>query len=144
MAEKRLPSFVTKDIDMDTDEGAAEYERRWKQYDRDIKALAAAGTIHQDEDGWWVDDATGELIGADPHDVRPLADEDFAKMRPFREAHPELYESIQRNKGGRPKLENPKKLVSIRLDADLVERLKADGERWQTRVNDMLRKAVGI
>jgi uncharacterized protein (DUF4415 family) len=37
-----------------------------------------------------------------------------------------------------------KKVVNVRLDADLVERLKATGKGWQTRANDMLRKAVGL
>lgn len=142
MTEK-WPRFVTRDLG-DSDEDSAEMQRRWETYRRELQVLIDAGTVHQDEDGWWVDNATGELIGEDPEDVRPRTDEELAKFRPFREVHPELYESIQRNKGGRPKLDNPKKLVSIRLDADLVERLKADGARWQTRVNDMLRKAVGI
>ena len=45
---------------------------------------------------------------------------------------------------GRPPLDNPKVSTTIRLDADLLERLKADGPGWQTRANDMLRKTVGI
>jgi hypothetical protein len=63
---------------------------------------------------------------------------DLSGGRPMSEVFPQLV------KRGRPKSDNPKQLVTIRLDADLVERLKADGKRWQTRVNDMLRKAVGI
>ena len=34
--------------------------------------------------------------------------------------------------------------VSIRLDADLVERLKAEGAGRQSRANDMLRRAAGL
>lgn len=45
---------------------------------------------------------------------------------------------------GRPVLENPKQKVTIRLDADVVERLRAGGRGWQTRANAMLRKAVGL
>jgi uncharacterized protein (DUF4415 family) len=45
---------------------------------------------------------------------------------------------------GRPRAAVTKEIINIRLDRDLVERLKADGAGWQTRVNDMLRKAVGI
>ena len=45
---------------------------------------------------------------------------------------------------GRPPLEAPKQLVSIRLDRDLVARLKAQGPGWQTRVNDTLRRAIGL
>lgn len=45
---------------------------------------------------------------------------------------------------GRPISCNPKKSTTIRLDADLLERLKADGKGWQTRVNDILRNAMGL
>lgn len=37
-----------------------------------------------------------------------------------------------------------KQQVTMRLDADLVERLRADGDGWQTRANALLRKAVGL
>ena len=32
----------------------------------------------------------------------------------------------------------------LRLDPDVVERFKADGEGWQTRMNEALRKAAGL
>lgn len=67
---RRWPSFKTADLG-DTPEDDAEMERRWQVYDREMKALIAAGGVHQDEDGWWVDDATGELIGPDPDIERP-------------------------------------------------------------------------
>ena len=62
---KKWPSFVTKDLG-DSEEDAAEAMRRWEAYDRGMKALVAAGGVHRDADGWWVEDATGELIGPDP------------------------------------------------------------------------------
>jgi len=37
----------------------AEMMRRWEAYDRDMKALIATGSFHQDNDGWWVETATG-------------------------------------------------------------------------------------
>ena len=43
---------------------------------------------------------------------------------------------------GRPKLANPKKAISLRVDADVLEYFKADGKGWQTRMNEALRKAV--
>ena len=43
---------------------------------------------------------------------------------------------------GRPKLEAPKKAVSLRLDQDVLERLRLTGPGWQSRVNDILRRAV--
>lgn len=46
-------------------------------------------------------------------------------------------------KRGRPKLANPKRQVSIRLDADVIERLRESGPGWQGRVNEILKKVVG-
>ncbi len=40
---------------------------------------------------------------------------------------------------GRPALKFPKQLISLRLDQDLLQRLRALGPGWQTRVNDALR-----
>jgi uncharacterized protein (DUF4415 family) len=37
-----------------------------------------------------------------------------------------------------------KKQVKLRLDADLVETFRATGRSWQSRLNEMLGKAVGI
>jgi len=44
------------------------------------------------------------------------------------------------NKGGRPRSANPRKLISIRLPADVIERWKATGPGWQTRMADCLTK----
>ncbi|MDD5036974.1 MAG: BrnA antitoxin family protein [Methylococcaceae bacterium] len=41
-------------------------------------------------------------------------------------------------KGGRPLSANPKKLISIRLPADVIERWKATGPGWQTRMAERL------
>lgn len=53
-------------------------------------------------------------------------------------------EGFRRAKGGRPRAENPKQRVTLRLDPDVIERLKAGGPGWQTRANTALRKAVGL
>lgn len=37
-----------------------------------------------------------------------------------------------------------KEAVSIRLDADLLAKLRASGAGWQGRVNETLRKAAGL
>jgi len=42
------------------------------------------------------------------------------------------------NKGGRPLSKNPRKLISIRLPADVIERWKATGPGWQTRMAERL------
>lgn len=45
---------------------------------------------------------------------------------------------------GRPRSENSKQAVSIRLDADVLAWFKQSGSGWQTRMNDALRKVAGI
>ena len=45
-------------------------------------------------------------------------------------------------KRGRPKLDRPKKQVTLRLDQDVIDRLRAGGPGWQGRINDILKKAV--
>jgi uncharacterized protein (DUF4415 family) len=45
---------------------------------------------------------------------------------------------------GRPRAEHPKQHVPLRIDADVVERFKAGGPGWQSRMNDALRKAAGL
>ena len=37
-----------------------------------------------------------------------------------------------------------KSLVSLRLDKAVVDRFRADGPGWQSRINDALRKAAGL
>lgn len=43
---------------------------------------------------------------------------------------------------GRPKLENPKQAVSIRLSPQVIEFFKKDGKGWQTRLNEALEQHV--
>ena len=45
---------------------------------------------------------------------------------------------------GRPVSENPKKQVTLRLDPDVIEKFRATGKGWQSRINAELRKALGI
>lgn len=57
---------------------------------------------------------------------------------------PELTEDMlaraKVNKGGRPLSPNPRKLISLRLPADVIERWKATGPGWQTRMAERLSK----
>lgn len=47
-------------------------------------------------------------------------------------------------KPGRPKLKNPKQQVTLRLDKIVLEKFKASGAGWQTRINEELRKALNL
>lgn len=73
----------------------------------------------------------------DAVDSPELTDEELATAKPFAEVFPDLAESIRRRGPAKRK-----EAVSIRLDIDLLERLRATGNGWQSRVNDVLRKHV--
>ncbi len=45
---------------------------------------------------------------------------------------------------GRPKAAETKVSTTIRLDPDVLAAFKADGPGWQTRINQALRKSVGL
>jgi uncharacterized protein (DUF4415 family) len=45
---------------------------------------------------------------------------------------------------GRPKIVAPKPQVTIRLDADLLERLRSTGPGWQSRLNEAVRAWVNL
>lgn len=45
---------------------------------------------------------------------------------------------------GRPPAASPKISTTLRLDPDVLERFRADGPGWQSRMNAALRKAAGL
>ena len=67
-------------------------------------------------------------------------EEDFAKARPFKEAMPELYAAWKRKRGAQKA--PTKRLISLRLDQDVIERFRATGPGWQGRMNEALRAAM--
>jgi uncharacterized protein (DUF4415 family) len=82
----------------------------------------------------------------DAVDSPELTRAEIASLRPAREAlPPAIFDALTRRKPGqRGSQKAPTKtLVSLRLDRDLVDALKAGGSGWQSRVNAMLRKATG-
>jgi uncharacterized protein (DUF4415 family) len=74
-------------------------------------------------------------------EVRELTAADFRAMRPSAEVLPELAK-LWRKRGERgPQKAPTKQQVTLRLDRDVVERFRATGEGWQSRINEALRKA---
>jgi uncharacterized protein (DUF4415 family) len=75
-------------------------------------------------------------------DSPPLTAAQLAAMRPAREVVPEI---VRAARGRPPKAEDErKKLVTLRLDAEVIDRFRARGPGWQTRINDVLRRAVRL
>jgi uncharacterized protein (DUF4415 family) len=46
------------------------------------------------------------------------------------------------NIGGRPRSDNPKKLISIRLPEDVIAKWRATGPGWQTRMAEKLARVA--
>ena len=65
---------------------------------------------------------------ADP-DARPFTDSEWEEVKP-------------RLRRGRPPGSGTKAQVTLRLDVDVLEKFKASGEGWQTRINDALKSRV--
>ena len=65
-------------------------------------------------------------IAADP-DTYEVPSHEFAQMRLLR---------------GRPPVARPKAALTMRVDADVLDALRATGPGWQTRVNELLKNAV--
>ena len=72
------------------------------------------------------DAAINAGIAADP-DTDEVSADDIAALRPLR---------------GRPPVARPKAALTMRVDADVLEAIKASGPGWQTRINALLRDAV--
>lgn len=69
-------------------------------------------------------------------------DEDFARAKPFREVHPEFYAVWEKNRGGRPRVENPKLHLGVRMAADVVNGLRATGRGYSVRLENLIREAL--
>ena len=91
---------------------------------------------------WPTDEEEAEIqrhIAEDP-DAPEMTDEDWSRARPAIEVDPELVEWSRRRRG---KQKAPtKRLVSIRLDEDIVAHFRSTGSGWQTRLNDRLRRDI--
>ncbi len=83
----------------------------------------------------------------DAVDSPELTDGELASLRPARDVLPKAFfdavDTLRRQRG-RPPVDAPRKLISIRLDQDVIELYKESGKGWQTRINETLRKAAGL
>lgn len=55
-----------------------------------------------------------------------------------------LITELSRRKPGRPLADSTKTPVSIRLSPDVVDYFRSSGPGWQSRIDDVLRKAAGL
>jgi uncharacterized protein (DUF4415 family) len=77
------------------------------------------------------------MIASDP-DSPELTDEQIAQAKPFAEVFPELAASIRKGRG--PNKAPTKKLVSLRLSGQVIDKYKQGGPGWQSRIDDDLKR----
>lgn len=86
------------------------------------------------------DEAIHRGIAADP-DNPEWTETDFARARPAAVAVPEVAAAHARRMRG-PQRRPTKVLVSLRIERDVLDRLRASGPGWQSRASEMLRRAI--
>jgi uncharacterized protein (DUF4415 family) len=121
---------------------------------RDLKRLHAQAraearrlvrTITDEEDPG----LTAAAAAAVDPDSPPLNEKTFTEktrrpMRPAPLARPELVARQLRRERSRPKAAIIKQQVTLRIDQDVLEKFRATGPGWQSRINKALRKAAGV
>jgi uncharacterized protein (DUF4415 family) len=75
-----------------------------------------------------------DLARVDAHVIRPHEYDELPELTDDMLARAKL------NKGGRPRSANPKRLISLRLSEDVIQRWRATGPGWQTRMAERLAK----
>ncbi len=73
-----------------------------------------------------------DLDRVDAHAIAPHEYEEIPDLTD------EMFARGKVNRSGRPRSANPRKLVSICLPAEVIERWRATGPGWQTRMADRL------
>lgn len=73
-----------------------------------------------------------DLHRVDAHAVQPEEFDDLPAL------NDDMLARAKVNRGGRPLATNPRKLISLRLPADVIDRWKATGAGWQTRMAERL------
>ena len=74
----------------------------------------------------------------DPDDAPELTDAFFDEAEVF---HGNTF--IRRGRG-RPKLDAAKEQISVRLDPDVLAKLREAGPGWQSQINALLRQALHL
>jgi uncharacterized protein (DUF4415 family) len=89
--------------------------------------------------------ATRQKFDPERHEENPeWTARDFARAKPALEVLPAEVIAQFRNKGGRPRAENPKEAVKLRIDADVLAKFRESGPGWQTRINSILKAATSV
>ncbi len=72
------------------------------------------------------------LAKVDAHTIQPSEYEELPELTK------DMLSRVVANKGGRPRSPNPRKLITLRLPPEVIERWRATGPGWQTRMAERL------
>ena len=75
-----------------------------------------------------------DLARVDAHVIQPHEYDELPELTD------QMLARAKVNKGGRPRSANPKRLISLRLTEDVIQRWRATGPGWQTRMAERLAK----
>ena len=81
-----------------------------------------------------------DFAKVDAHVIQPHEYDEIPELTDEWFAQADLHVGGKLIRRGRPPLRSPKKQVTVRLDADVLDGLRATGAGWQTRVNTALRE----
>jgi uncharacterized protein (DUF4415 family) len=73
-----------------------------------------------------------DLARSDAHGIKPHEYKDLPELTD------DMLERAVVHKGGRPKSESPRQLISLRLPPEVIERWRSTGPGWQTRMAERL------
>ena len=77
-------------------------------------------------------------------DIAATTPEEDAAVTAAANADPDNPPNVVPKRIGRPPAAVTKESITLRIDPDVVRRFKADGPGWQSRMNEALRKAIGL
>jgi len=75
-----------------------------------------------------------DLAQVDAHQVKPH------EYKELPELTDDMLARAVVSKGGRPRAENPRQLISLRLPPEVIERWRSTGPGWQSRMAERLAK----
>jgi uncharacterized protein (DUF4415 family) len=91
-----------------------------------------------------IENSANSNVGWDDDDLVEWTDDQFRRAAVYHGGKLIRPADGTLTRPGRPKAADPKRQITLRLDPDVLEKFRATGKGWQSRINAELRKALGI
>lgn len=85
-----------------------------------------------------------DLKALDAHVIAPSEYDDLPELTDEMMARADEYHGTKLVRRGRPFSAVKKRMISVRLDQDIIDAIKLQGAGWQTRMNTMLRQTLNL